>query len=261
MAINIVDNDSLFIHADTLIATGPQDKKILKSYYDVRIFKSDLRGKSDSLHLNQSSGLIKMLKLPLSRKENQIFTESQKNARNPILWFGKSQMSGDKIFLTSNMKNQKLDSLKIIGNSWIIEKDSLSETGFNQIKGGLLDGLFEDGELVEIDITKNTEVIYYMYSDEENELIGIDKTTCSSLKMITKDNQIVDITFFVSPDGQLLPEKDLPLNERKLKGFYWREDERPRNITDLFSEEDKKYQIKPIENIKTPEPFLKKSVN
>ncbi len=261
MAINIVDNDSLFIHADTLIATGPQDKKILRGYYDVRIFKSDLRGKSDSLHLNQSSGLIKMLKLPLSRKENQIFTESQKNARNPILWFGKSQMSGNKIFLTSNMKNQKLDSLKIIGNSWIIEKDSLSETGFNQIKGGLLDGLFEDGELVEIDITKNTEVIYYMYSDEENELIGIDKTTCSSLKMITKDNQIVDITFFVSPDGQLLPEKDLPINERKLKGFYWRENERPRNITDLFSEEDKQYQINPIENIKTPEPFLKNSVN
>ena len=260
MAINIVDQDSLFIHADTLIATGPQEKRILRGYYDVRIYKSDIRGKSDSLHLNQSSGLIKMLKLPLSRKENQIFTESQKNARNPILWFGKSQMSGNKIFLTSNMKNQKLDSLKIIGNSWIIEKDSLSETGFNQIKGGLLDGLFEDGKLVEIDITKNTEVIYYMYS-EENELIGIDKTTCSSLKMITKDNQIVDITFFVSPDGQLLPEEDLPLNERKLKGFYWRGYERPKSISDLFSEEDKKYQIKPIENIKTPEPFLKNIVN
>lgn len=261
MAINIVDKDSLFIHADTLIATGPQEKRILRGYYDVRIFKSDIRGKSDSLHLNQSSGLIKMLKLPLSRKENQIFTESQKNARNPILWFGKSQMSGNKIFLTSNMKNQKLDSLKIIGNSWIIEKDSLSETGFNQIKGGLLDGLFEDGELVEIDITKNTEVIYYMYSDEENELIGIDKTTCSSLKMITKDNKIEDITFFVSPDGQLLPEKDLPINERKLKGFYWREYERPKNISDLFSEEDKQYQIKAIENVKTPEAFLKNSVD
>ena len=170
-------------------------------------------------------------------------------------------MSGNKIFLTSNMKNQKLDSLKIIGNSWIIEKDSLSETGFNQIKGGLLDGLFEDGELTEIDITKNTEVIYYMYSDEDNELIGIDKTTCSSLKMITKDNQIEDITFFVSPDGQLLPEKDLPLNERKLKGFYWREFERPKNISDLFSEEDKQYQIKAIENVKTPEVFLRNSVD
>lgn len=258
MAVNIVDQDSLFIHADTLIATGPSEKKILRGFYDVRIFKSDLRGKSDSLHLDQSTGLIKMLKLPLTRKESQIFTESQKNARNPVLWFGKSQMSGDKIFLTSDMETQKLDSLKIVGNSWIIEKDSISDTGFNQIKGGLLDGLFQEGELREIDISKNTEVVYYMYSDEYNELIGIDKTTCSRLKMVTVDNQIEDITFFVSPDGKLFPDKDLPLNERKLKGFIWREEERPKEISDLFSEEDKQYQTRDLEQIKTPDAFLNK---
>ena len=259
LAVNIVDQDSLYIHADTLVATGPSEKRILRGYYDVRIFKSDLRGKSDSIHLNQKTGLIKMLKLPLTRKENQIFSESQKNARNPILWFGKSQMSGDKIFLTSDINTQKLDSLKIIGNSWIIEKDSLSEAGFNQIKGVLLDGLFKNGELSEIEITKNTEVIYYMYSDEDNELIGIDKTTCSRLKMITEDNQIKDITFFVSPDGELLPEKDLPINERKLKGFIWRDEERPKNISDLFSVEDKLFELRVIEKVKIPDVFRKKS--
>lgn len=261
LAVNIVDQDSLYIHADTLVATGPSEKRILRGYYDVRIFKSDLRGKSDSIHLNQKTGLIKMLKLPLTRKENQIFSESQKNARNPILWFGKSQMSGDKIFLTSDINTQKLDSLKIIGNSWIIEKDSLSETGFNQIKGVLLDGLFKNGELSEIEITKNTEVIYYMYSDEDNELIGIDKTTCSRLMMITEDNQIKDITFFVSPDGELLPEKDLPINERKLKGFVWRDDERPKNISDLFSDEDKLFELRVIEKVQIPDAFRKKSNN
>ena len=259
LAVNIVDQDSLYIHADTLVATGPSEKRILRGYYDVRIFKSDLRGKSDSIHLNQKTGLIKMLKLPLTRKENQIFSESQKNARNPILWFGKSQMSGDKIFLTSDINTQKLDSLKIIGNSWIIEKDSLSETGFNQIKGVLLDGLFKNGELSEIEIAKNTEVIYYMYSDEDNELIGIDKTTCSRLMMITEDDQIKDITFFVSPDGELLPEKDLPINERKLKGFIWRDDERPKNISDLFSDEDKLFELRVIEKVQIPDAFRKKS--
>ena len=259
LAVNIVDQDSLYIHADTLVATGPSDKRILRGYYDVRIFKSDLRGKSDSIHLNQKTGLIKMLKLPLTRKENQIFSESQKNARNPILWFGKSQMSGDKIFLTSDINTQKLDSLKIIGNSWIIEKDSIGEAGFNQIKGVLLDGLFKNGELSEIEIAKNTEVIYYMYSDEDNELIGIDKTTCSRLKMITEDNQIKDITFFVSPDGELLPEKDLPINERKLKGFIWRDEERPKNISDLFSNEDKLFELRVIEKVQIPDAFRKKS--
>ena len=258
LAVNIIDQDSLYIHADTLIATGPTEKKILRGYYDVRIFKTDLRGKSDSLHLDQSTGLIKLLKLPLSRKENQILTASQKNKKNPILWFGRSQMSGDKIFLTSNMETKKLDSLKIIGNSWIIERDSISDTGFNQIKGGVLDGLFKEGELREIDVSKNTEVVYYMYSDEDNELIGIDKTTCSRLKMVTRENQIEDITFFVSPDGNLFPDKDLPLNERKLEGFIWREDERPDTIQELFSKEDNQFQPTEIKEVSIPEDFLQK---
>ena len=258
LAVNIIDQDSLYIHADTLIATGPTEKKILRGYYDVRIFKTDLRGKSDSLHLDQSTGLIKLLKLPLSRKEKQILTASQKNKKNPILWFGRSQMSGDKIFLTSDMETKKLDSLKIIGNSWIIERDSISDTGFNQIKGGVLDGLFEEGELREIDVSKNTEVVYYMYSDEDNELIGIDKTTCSRLKMVTKENQIEDITFLVSPDGNLFPDKDLPLNERKLEGFIWREDERPNTIQELFSKEDNQFQPTEIREVSIPEDFLQK---
>lgn len=258
LAINIIDQDSLYIHADTLIATGPPEKKILRGYYDVRIFKKDLRGKSDSLHLDQSTGLIKLLKLPLNRKENQILSSSQKNKKNPILWFGKSQMSGDKIFLISDIKTKKLDSLKILGNSWIVERDSISETGFNQIKGGVLDGLFQDGKLSEIDVSKNTEVIYYMYSDEENELIGIDKTTCSRLKMITKENEIEDITFFVSPDGDLFPDKDLPINERKLDGFIWREEERPNTILQLFSEEDNQFQPTEIKEINVPEAFTEK---
>ena len=258
LAVNIIDQDSLYIHADTLIATGPTEKKILRGYYDVRIFKTDLRGKSDSLHLDQSTGLIKLLKLPLSRKENQILTVSQKNKKNPILWFGRSQMSGDKIFLTSDMETKKLDSLKIIGNSWIIERDSISDTGFNQIKGGVLDGLFKEGELREIDVSKNTEVVYYMYSDEDNELIGIDKTTCSRLKMVTRENQIEDITFFVSPDGNLFPDKDLPLNERKLEGFIWREDERPNTIQELFSKEDNQFQPTEIREVTIPEDFLQK---
>jgi lipopolysaccharide export system protein LptA len=258
LAINIIDQDSLYIHADTLIATGPPEKKILRGYYDVRIFKTDLRGKSDSLHLDQSTGLIKLLKLPLSQKENQILSPSQKNKKNPVLWFGKSQMSGDKIFLISNMKTKKLDSLKIVGNSWIVERDSISENGFNQIKGVLLDGLFKDGKLSEIEVSKNTEVIYYMYSDEENELIGIDKTTCSRIKMITKENEIEDIIFFVSPNGNLFPDKDLPINERKLGGFIWREDERPDTIHQLFSEEDNQFQPNEIIEINVPEIFLEK---
>ena len=253
MAINIVDQDSLFIHADTLVATGPQEKRILRGYYDVRILKSDIRGRSDSLYLDQSIGLTKLLSRPLTNQQEQIFTEADRNGANPVLWFGESQMSGDKIFLLSDLVTRKLDSLKITGNIFIIEKDTLSLDGYQQIKGGILNGAFKEGRLDNIVITKNTEMVYYLYNDEDLQLIGIDKTTCSALQMNFTDGQIEDITFLVSPNGDVYPEDELPLNDRTLKGFIWRITERPETIEDLFDEKDGENQFPEILSFNFPE--------
>ena len=253
MAINIVDQDSLFIHADTLVATGPQEKRILRGYYDVRILKSDIRGRSDSLYLDQSIGLTKLLSRPLTNQQEQIFTEADRNGANPVLWFGESQMSGDKIFLLSDLVTRKLDSLKITGNIFIIEKDTLSVDGYQQIKGGILNGAFKGGRLDNIVITKNTEMVYYLYNDEDLQLIGIDKTTCSALQMNFNDGQIENITFLVSPNGDVYPEEELPLNDRTLKGFIWRITEKPETIEDLFDEKDRGDQFPEILSLKFPE--------
>ena len=253
LAINIIDNDSLFIHADTLVATGPEERRILRAYYDVRILKSDLRGVSDSLYLDESIGLTKLLNKPLSNQQEQIFTEAERNLNNPVLWFDKSQMSGNQILLISNTDTNKLDSLKILNNVFIIEKDTLSIDGYNQIKGGILDGNFKEGKLDNILITKNTEMVYYLYNDEDLQLIGIDKTTCSALKMNFDDGEISDITFLVAPDGDVYPEDDLPINERTLKGFAWRKKERPESVNDLFDKNDKEDQFPSILKFKYPD--------
>ena len=253
MAINIVEKDSLFIHADTLVATGPEEKRILRAYYDVRILKSDIRGRSDSLYLDESIGLTKLLKKPLTKQEVQIFTEEDLNKRNPVLWFDQSQMTGNEILLLSNTQTKKLDSLKINGNVFIIEKDTLSEEGFQQIKGGLLRGAFKESKLDNIVITKNTEMVYYLYNDEDLQLIGIDKTTCSALRMVFKEGQIDEITFLVSPNGNVYPEAELPKNERSLKVFSWRIHQRPETVEDLFDENDKTEQFPEILKFKFPE--------
>jgi len=254
LAINIIDNDSLFIHADTLVATGPEERRILRAYYDVRILKSDLRGVSDSLYLDESIGLTKLLNKPLSKQQEQIFTEADRNLNNPVLWFDKSQMSGNQILLISNTETNKLDSLKILNNVFIIEKDTLSIDGYNQIKGGILDGNFKEGKLDNILITKNTEMVYYLYNDEDLKLIGIDKTTCSALKMNFDDGEISDITFLVAPNGDVYPEDDLPINERTLKGFTWRKNERPESVNDLFDKNDKEDQFPSILKFKYIDP-------
>ena len=71
----IVENDSLFIHADTLVVTGEEKNRILRGYYDVRIFKSNIRGKSDSIYFEENTGNIELIKKPLNNKEVQIFSE------------------------------------------------------------------------------------------------------------------------------------------------------------------------------------------
>ena len=255
IATNIIENDSLFIHADTLIATGPDTARILRGFYDVRILKSDIRGRSDSLHFNETTGRIKLLKKPLTKKEQQIFTEKDKNLRNPILWFGASQMTGDEIYLISNLETKALDSLKIIGDAFVIEKDTIGQQGYNQIKGGILDGIFKEGALAKINVVKNTQVVYYLYSDEDQQLIGVNKTICSALEMDMIDNEIADIRFFVSPAGDVFPEDQIDHNEQTLKGFIWRDQERPRTKKDLFSPEDLKLPLPTIRGITTPDNF------
>ncbi len=261
LAINIIDQDSLFIHADTLVATGPEERRILRAYYDVRILKSDLRGRSDSLYLDESIGLTKLLNKPLTKQQEQVFTEADRNKNNPVLWFDKSQMSGNEVLLISDTETNKLDSLKINGNVFIIEKDTLSSDGFNQIKGGVLDGAFKEGKLDNIVITKNTEMVYYLYNDDDLQLIGIDKTTCSALSMNFLDGEINDITFLVAPTGDVYPEEELPKNDRTLKGFVWRKEERPETLNDLFDENDKEEQFPENLNFKYPEiePLEKKN--
>jgi len=264
MAVNIIDQDSLFIHADTLVATGPEEKRILRAYYDVRILKSDLRGRSDSLYLDESIGLTKLLKKPLTKQQEQIFTEKNYHEKNPVLWFDESQMTGDEIQLLSDTKTNKLDSLKIDGRVFIIEKDTLSEDGYQQIKGGLLRGAFKESKLDNIVITKNTEMVYYLYNDEDLQLIGIDKTTCSALKMQFVDGQVDEITFLVSPNGNVYPEDELPINDRTLKGFTWRIVQRPETIEDLFDENDQEEQFPEILKFQYPveqKPTLEKTKN
>ena len=253
LAVNIIDKDSLFIHADTLVATGPEERRILRAFYDVRILKSDLRGRSDSLYLDESIGLTKLLNKPLSKQQEQVYTEADRNANNPVLWFDKSQMSGNQIRLISDTKTNKLDSLKINGNVFIIEKDTLSEEGYQQIKGGRLDGTFVESKLDNVVIKKNTEMVYYLYNDKDLELIGINKTTCSALKMYFEEGQISDITFLVEPLGDVFPENELPLNDRTLKGFVWRKEERPEFLNDLFDENDRAEQFPEILKFKYPE--------
>ena len=167
------------------------------------------------------------------------------------MWNVENQITGDSIHLISDLETEKLDSLKVLENAFIISFDTIGKVGYNQAKGKDLFGKFIENELKIFDLVKNTEVIYYMYNDDD-ELIGIDKTICSKIRLLMANNDIEDITFFVNPDGDIFPDKDLPLESRKLKGFVWRGDERILNKDDIFDEDDNYIELVPIRGIENP---------
>ena len=233
LAINIIENDSLYIHADTLIGTGPSDKRILRGYYGVKMLKSDIKAISDSIYFDESKGKIELHKKPLSKKQIQVLSLKSKLKLNPVIWFKDSQMSGNEINLLTNIKTRKLDSLLIFGNSFVIEQDSIDKDNFNQIEGMDLNGDFLNGNLNNLQVLKNIKVIYYLYNDD-GELVGIDKTICSELKIKLESNEIKNITFYTSPEGKVHPEDKLDPNLRILEGFIWRKNERPESLDELF---------------------------
>jgi hypothetical protein len=138
--------------------------------------------------------------------------------------------------LIGNNTTQKLDSLKVLNNTFIVSKDTLG-TGYNQVKGQNLYGKFFEGKLHDVDIIKNAEVIYYMRNDNK-ELIGINKNVSSKINILFDKNEIETITFFQQVDGTIYPEKDLPENDRLFKGFVWRGDERIKSKDDIFTDEE-----------------------
>ena len=115
----------------------------------------------------------------------------------------------------------------------------MAKAGFHFVQNeqaAVLVGLFSENELYQVDILKNTETIFYSRNDD-GELVGINKTLSSSIRLLINNRQIEDIYYFKQIDGNLFPEADFPENVRQLRGFNWRGDERLETKEDLFKGE------------------------
>jgi len=231
LAITVQENDSIYMHADTLMVTGKPEKRITRAFRNVRLYKSDMSGKADSVHVNHEKGLTQLINISKYSTGDAFAVK-----RRPILWNIGNQMTGDTIHLISNPETEKLDSLIVFKNAFLISKDTL-EAGFNQIAGQRLVGLFnEENELKTVDVIKNAESIYYFRNDL-NELVGIDKAMSGSIKIFLDKKIIEEVRKINQIDGKIYPESTFPDKEKLLKGFDWREEEQLTSIADLFKDD------------------------
>lgn len=225
VAISIVEKDSTFIHGDTILVTGIPEKRIVRTYHNVKIFKSDLQGKCDSIYTNQESGITKMF-------------------IDPILWSDGNQITGDIIHLISNAKTEKLDSLKVLSNAFIVSKDSVSKNDFNQIKGRNMFGKFKDNKLDLLLVKGNAESIYYNRNEETDSIETITKEISSNIEFTLVEGQINTIKYLKTSEGKTYPPSMFTSASRKLQGFVWRAFEQPKTKKDIFKKNKSKVKGK-----------------
>jgi lipopolysaccharide export system protein LptA len=203
--------DSLHIHGDSIFYMGDSlGHGLLKIFHRVRIFREDMQGVCDSLTYSTIDSTFRLYDAP-------------------ALWSGKSQMTGDTIRL--EMRLQKMDSLKIDGNAFVLSKDSLEH--FNQVRGKRMKGNFHGGELKNMNSYGNGQTVYYAQEDD-GDYLGVNRTDCSNIKMHFQDQEIDRVTFLVKPVSNLYPMSKVPEGELELKGFQNRFNERPLDKASVF---------------------------
>lgn len=214
LAILYNNEDSLFLHADTLkIQFNDKDEtERLFAYYNAKFYKKDMQGVCDSLIYEMMDSTIKML-------------------QNPIVWSEGNQLTADSMFIF--ISNNKPDSLNLIGSAFISSEDTLQ--AFNQISGRNIYAFFKESKLSKVNVNGNSETVYYIRDDDSKEIIGINKAVSSNMVIRFKNQEINNILYVGHPKATMYPESTLPMSDRSLSGFSWHSTKRPKSRDDIYS--------------------------
>jgi lipopolysaccharide export system protein LptA len=212
--IQISNQDSLFLHADTISAITVTDStlkeyKLMRAYYGCRVFSKDLQAKCDSLSYSFQDSVIRLY-------------------NKPVIWSEENQLTADSMAVFT--KNQKTERLELYTAAFIASQ--VDTIRYNQIKGRSLTGYFENNELNKIVIKGNAESLYYLL-DGDN-VAGKDQSKSATIEATVVKGKISEITISGTPEGFIDPPDAFRAKEIRLAGFQWLDHLRPKQKSDIF---------------------------
>jgi lipopolysaccharide export system protein LptA len=199
------EQDTLFMIADTLITQDGKDleNRYMLAFPNMRMIKSELAGRSDSMAYRYSDSTVYLY-------------------NDPIMWNNKSQITADSIqFLIAN---QEIDRAFLKDNAFAITRDTIAN--FNQIKGRKMTGFFLNGDMDKLDVEGNGESLYYALENDTT-FKGINKLLCGRIIMQFQHGGVTKISHSIKPEASFTPPHMIKEDQKQLKGFTWREEERP----------------------------------
>lgn len=216
---------------DTVKPLNPADTiriRVIKAYHNVRIYKSNMQAKADSLYFNAADSCLRWYK-------------------DPIMWGEGSQQTGDTIH--AFFHDKKMHSFQVKNNGFLVnvEKDS---TKFNQVKGKIITGFFSNGNLKNMFVDGNAESIYYTKKDN-GEYDNMSQTLSSRIKFTFQKKELIGVSMYREIEGKVNPIDSLP-KESLLTGFIWKPELRPISKADIIKGKSLKKALAPKVSDKKP---------
>jgi len=217
-----VDLDtSTQVTVDTLLHFTIDTIKIVTAYYRAQIFKTDIQMRCDSLTYSSKDSIIRLYK-------------------DPIIWSENQQITADYIEVLT--ENNNPTEMYLDQNAFIALKDD--SIRFNQIEGTSMRGYFNsDNQLYKLFVLSQAKSIFFPREEATEEqkrdsiqgaLVGANVTESSSMMIWMRDNQPYKITMYSNPKGVLNPIEYKPIEEYMLKRFSWKDNLRPKKLSDIF---------------------------
>lgn len=187
-------------------------KDTLYRYIDanknVRFFRSNLQGRSDSLSFNSIDSIIRLYK-------------------NPVIWSEDNQFTSDSIQIVISEK--RLKKADLMSNAFVISKED--SIHFNQIKATDISAYFQNGELSRFDAFGGVSVLFFIA--EDSIITTMNQKESRAMKAIIQDKQISKVWYYENVQSDAYPIIDLDKSKKRLRGFKLRLSERPLSRLDV----------------------------
>jgi len=114
--------------------------------------------------------------------------------------------------------------MNLATKSFVISQDSTKN--FNQVSGKTMEVYFKDGFVSRTDVDRNAESIYYVV--DKVGATSMNKLKCSSMSLIFESNIVTEIRTYQEIDAQVIPNFEIKITDKRLRGFNWRLSEKPK---------------------------------
>ncbi|MFC3196736.1 OstA-like protein [Parapedobacter deserti] len=203
--------------SDTLpgdsLAMDTAKTRIIKAYYNVRLFKSDLQAVADSVYYGYPDSMMRFF-------------------GRPMIWAQGSQMTADTIYM--QIRNEQLDNMLLVSNAFLVNTQ-LDSAKYNQVKGRRITGFFLNNTLERMFVDGNAESIYYSVDEKQRVYTNMYHSRSSRIKILVDSNEIVQFNPIRRVDGKVYPLHLAPQDAEILEGFVWKPSDRPTSKADLLA--------------------------